>query len=65
VCRDRRRALAEPAGLIAAGWFVVGVVRWIAVVVVLASAGNSLFRGCAAAGTQEVGVAGRQEGSCG
>jgi len=47
---------------VVAGRFVVGVVRWITVIVVLFNAGNSLFRGCAAASTQEVGVAGRQRG---
>jgi len=35
------------------------------VIVVLIKAGNSLFRGSAAASTQEVGVAGRQRGNCG
>jgi hypothetical protein len=29
----------------APGWFVVGVVRWITVVVVLLNAGHCLFRG--------------------
>src|SRR5580704_15411724 len=36
----------------AAGWFVVDLERWATVVVVLASAGDSLFRGWVAGSTQ-------------
>jgi hypothetical protein len=55
----RRKALRSLPTSPAPSWLVVSVVRWITVIVVLASAGNSLFRGCAAASTQE-GKSGRE-----
>jgi hypothetical protein len=43
-CLGGREAAASLAGLPTAGWFVVGVVLWNAVVVVVLNAGYSLFR---------------------